>query len=106
MKLQFRGFVTQSLLAPASFGTFGHHFSTFKTTLFDLGSLMRVQYPKCAYGPYCYLNPIKNGLSRSLLFKIHLFFISYVFTRGTLNSTTRILCAYKYLIIRVPPASR
>ena len=20
------------------------------------------QYPKCAYGPYCYLNPIKNGV--------------------------------------------
>ena len=31
---------------------------------------MRVQYPKCAYGPYCQLNPIKmvpvraRGLSR------------------------------------------
>ena len=23
---------------------------------------MRVQYPKCAYGPYCKLNPIKNGV--------------------------------------------
>ena len=23
---------------------------------------MRVQYPKCAYGPYCELNPIQNGV--------------------------------------------
>ena len=23
------------------------------STLFGEGSLMRVQYPKCAYGPYC-----------------------------------------------------
>ena len=23
---------------------------------------MRVQYPKCAYGPYCLLNLIKNGV--------------------------------------------
>ena len=23
---------------------------------------MKVQYPKCAYGPYCSLNPIGNGL--------------------------------------------
>ena len=22
---------------------------------------MRVQFPKCAYGPYCWLNPIQNG---------------------------------------------
>ena len=29
-------------------------FFTFQSTLFTLGSLMRVQYPKCAYGP----NPI------------------------------------------------
>ena len=33
--------------------TFGLTFSTFKTTLFGEGSLMRVHYPKCAYGPYC-----------------------------------------------------
>ena len=31
---------------------------TFETTLFGLGSLTRVQYPKCVYGPYCLLNPI------------------------------------------------
>ena len=24
---------------------------------------MRVQYPKSAYGPYCWLNPIQNGLN-------------------------------------------
>ena len=24
--------------------------------------MMRVQYPKCAYGPYCSSNPIKNGV--------------------------------------------
>ena len=29
-----------------------------KTTLFGEGSLTRVQYPKCAYDPYCLLNPI------------------------------------------------
>ena len=34
------------------------HFSTFLTTLFGKGSLTRVQYPKCAYDPYCKLNPI------------------------------------------------
>ena len=31
---------------------------------------MRVQYPKCAYGPYYQLNPIQNGrrnLTRSLI---------------------------------------
>ena len=28
-----------------------------KITLFGKGSLMRVQYPKCAYGPYCEFNP-------------------------------------------------
>ena len=42
-----------SLLASASFGTFGSTFSTFETTLFGEGSLMRVHYPKCKYGPYC-----------------------------------------------------
>ena len=28
------------------------HFSTFYISLFGLGSLMRGQYPKCAYGQY------------------------------------------------------
>ena len=28
-------------------------FNHLLTTLFGLGSLTRVQYPKCAYGPYC-----------------------------------------------------
>ena len=23
---------------------------------------MRVQYPKCAHGPYCLFNPIQNGV--------------------------------------------
>ena len=23
---------------------------------------MRVQYPKCVYGPYCLLDPYKNGV--------------------------------------------
>ena len=46
----------------ACFGTFGSTFSTFGTTLFGEGSLMRVHYPKCAYGPYCLLNPIQNGV--------------------------------------------
>ena len=31
----------------------GHHFSTVWITLFGQGSLTRVQYPKCAYGPFC-----------------------------------------------------
>ena len=31
----------------------GYYFSTFATTFFGLGSLTRVQYRKCAYGPYC-----------------------------------------------------
>ena len=29
---------------------------------FCLGSLIMLQYPKCAYGPYCKSNPIKNDL--------------------------------------------
>ena len=32
------------------------------TIPFGLGSLTKVQYPKCAYGPYCELNPIQNGV--------------------------------------------
>ena len=40
----------------------GHKFETVEITLFGLGSLTRVQYPKCAYGPYCLLNPIQNGV--------------------------------------------
>ena len=36
----------------------GTMFSTFTTTFFGLGSLTRVQYPKCAYGPNCELNPL------------------------------------------------
>ena len=30
---------------------FGASFSTYWNTLFDLGSLTRVKYPKCTYGP-------------------------------------------------------
>ena len=40
---------------------FGQYFPFFETTLFGQGFLMRVQYPKCAYGPYCLFNPIENG---------------------------------------------
>ena len=32
------------------------------TSTFSLGSLMRVQYPKCAYGPYRWFNLIQNGV--------------------------------------------
>ena len=32
------------------------------TNLFGKESLMRVQYPKYAYGLYCLLNPIENGV--------------------------------------------
>ena len=39
-----------------------HHFSTFETSIFCQGSLTRVQYPKCAYDPYCYSNPIENSV--------------------------------------------
>ena len=31
----------------------GQLFPIFETTLFGLGSLMRVQYPKFVYGQYC-----------------------------------------------------
>ena len=31
----------------------GHHFPTFETTFFGEVSMMRIQDPKCAYGPYC-----------------------------------------------------
>ena len=48
LKLYIYGFITPSLLASAYFGTFGSTFSTFRTTLFGEGSLMRVHYPKCA----------------------------------------------------------
>ena len=39
----------------------GYHFPIPETTSLSQGSLMRVQYPKCAYDPYCELNPILNG---------------------------------------------
>ena len=36
--------------------------------MFGSVSMVRVQYPKCANGPYCQFNPNENGvhLSRSL----------------------------------------
>ena len=30
-----------------------HHFQTFETSLFGIGILMRMQYPKCAFGLFC-----------------------------------------------------
>ena len=33
---------------------------------------MRVQYPKCAYGPYCKLNPIQNGVYILVEVSIHI----------------------------------
>ena len=41
---------------------FEHAFHLCKVLCFSLGSLTRVQYPKCAYGPYWKLNPIENGV--------------------------------------------
>ena len=39
---------------PFGFRLFRHFWDiTFRLTVFGKGSLMRVQYPKCAYGPYC-----------------------------------------------------
>ena len=46
--IEFCGFITPSLLASGCFGTFGSLFSTFETTLFGEGSLMRAHYTKCA----------------------------------------------------------
>ena len=37
-------------------------FSTFENILFGERSLMKVHYPICAYGPYCSLNLITNGV--------------------------------------------
>ena len=54
--------ITPSLLALACFGTFGSTFPTFEPTLFGEGSLMRVQYPKCAHGPYFQFNMIENDV--------------------------------------------
>ena len=38
---------------------------------------MRVQYPKCAYGPYCKLNPIPNGVY--ILVEVSFYIQSYLF---------------------------
>ena len=48
----FCGFITPFLLASAYFGTFWSLLFNFLNYMFGSGSLMRVQYPKCAYGPY------------------------------------------------------
>ena len=51
------------------FGTFGTPLPTFETTLFGLGSLMRVQCPKCVYGPLLFIKSVLKWcvhLSRSL----------------------------------------
>ena len=69
-QVQRRGFLEKLLksiaadffLASACLGTFGSSLLNFLNFIVWLGSLMRVQYPKCAYGPYCKLNPIKNGV--------------------------------------------
>ena len=55
IEIIIRGFITPSLLASACFlALFGHHFYIFETIpFFGNGSLTRVKYPKCAYGPYC-----------------------------------------------------
>ena len=44
-------------VALACFDTYWASLFTFWNTLFGSGSLTWVQYPKCAYGPYCKLNP-------------------------------------------------
>ena len=36
---------------------------------------MRVRYPKCAYGPYCLLNPIQNGVQVYILVEVFLFIL-------------------------------
>ena len=46
---------------PYGFGLFRHFWASlfiFLNTLFGLELLTRVQYLKCAYGPYCKFNPI------------------------------------------------
>ena len=53
LNCNFVGLLHHSFWLQLVFGTFGSTFSTFETTLFGEGSLMRVQYPKYAYGPYC-----------------------------------------------------
>ena len=40
---------------------------------------MRVQYPKCAYGPYCLLNPIKNGVY--ILVEVSFYIVSFGLNR-------------------------
>ena len=46
------GFFSTSLLASAYFDTFLSLLFNFLNYMFGSGSLMRVQYPKCAYGHY------------------------------------------------------
>ena len=48
---------------------------------------MRVQYAKCAYGPYCKLNPIKNGVY--ILVEIFFLYFNYLLsvTTGAPEST-------------------
>ena len=56
-------FITPSLLASTCFGTFWSILFNLLNFMFGSGSRMRVQYPKCAYGPYRSFNQIKNGRS-------------------------------------------
>ena len=60
LKLKYCGFIIPCYLAKASLGHFlGFTFDPLKLLcLAKDDRLMRVHYPKCAYGPYCLFNPI------------------------------------------------
>ena len=51
--------------------------SMYRQHFHNIGTVIyyTVLYPKCAYGPYCYLNPIKNGVYTYILVEVS-FYIS------------------------------
>ena len=56
-------------------GTSVHEYD--RGPLFGEGSLVRVHYMKCAYGRYCKLNPIFNGVYILVEVSIYIFFCKY-----------------------------
>ena len=61
-----------------------------KTTLFGLGSLTRVQYPKCAYGPYSYL--IKSDLKWCINLSRSFFLYSHQWQKDLVTRNTYMHC--------------
>ena len=72
--------ITPSLLAWVSSCICRHHFLIVYNILFCLGSMIRVQYPKCAYCSYWYFNPIWNTICK-MVYPCKYYLFSYLLHR-------------------------